>query len=111
MKRISKELVGASASMIILSVLKQGDSYGYEIVQKVKVLTNGEIRWQEASIYPVLKKLEGQGMIKSRWEVADGERPRKYYTILGEGVNQLDLDRHEWDLVQTVFGKLWGLEQ
>jgi PadR family transcriptional regulator PadR len=52
MKRISKELVGASASPIILSLLKQGDSYGYEMVQKVKELTNGAIKWQEASIYP-----------------------------------------------------------
>ncbi len=110
MKRISKELVGASASPIILSVLKQGDSYGYEIVQKVKELTNGEIKWQEASIYPVLKKLESQGMIKSRWEVADGERPRKYYTIQSEGVNQLESNQHDWNLVQTVFRKLWNFE-
>ena len=56
MKSISKELVGASATPIILSVLRNGDSYGYEIVQRVKELTNGEIKWQEASIYPVLKK-------------------------------------------------------
>ncbi len=110
MKRISKELVGASASPIILSILKQGDSYGYEIVQKVKELAYGEIKWQEASIYPVLKKLESQGMIKSYWKVQDGERPRKYYTIQNEGVNLLEANKHDWNLVQKVFGKLWSFD-
>ena len=85
MKSISKELVGASAIPIILSILKSGDSYGYEIVQKVKELTKGEIKWKEASIYPVLKKLENSGMIKSYWKVQKNERPRRYYTILADG--------------------------
>ncbi|MDP2114362.1 MAG: PadR family transcriptional regulator [Bacteroidota bacterium] len=109
MKSISKELVGASATPIILSVLKNGDSYGYEIVQRVKELTNGEIKWQEASIYPVLKKLEGAGMIKSYWKVQEGERPRKYYTILADGKEQLEQNMHEWQLVHSIFGRLWNL--
>ena len=110
MKSISKELVGASAIPIILSVLRNGDSYGYEIVQSVKELTHGEIKWKEASIYPVLKKLESSGMIKSYWKVLENERPRKYYTILADGKKQLEQNKYEWELVQAVFGKLWGLE-
>ena len=109
MKSISKELVGASAIPIILSVLENGDNYGYEIVQRVKELTRGEINWKEASIYPVLKKLETSGMIKSYWKVEDGERPRKYYTILADGKQQLQQNMHEWELVHSVFGKLWNL--
>jgi PadR family transcriptional regulator, regulatory protein PadR len=109
MKSIAKELVGASATPIILSVLKNGDSYGYEIVQRVKELTNGEIKWQEASIYPVLKKLENSGMIKSYWKVLEGERPRKYYSILSGGKEQLEHNMHEWRLVHSVFGRLCSL--
>jgi PadR family transcriptional regulator PadR len=109
MKSISKELIGASAAPIILSVLKNGDNYGYEIVQKVKELTNDDIKWKEASIYPVLKKLESRGLIKSYWEVADNERRRKYYTILPEGVKQFEHNMHEWELVYSLFGKLWNL--
>jgi PadR family transcriptional regulator, regulatory protein PadR len=107
MKSISKELIGASAAPIILSVLKNGDNYGYEIVLKVKQLTNDEIRWKEASIYPVLKKLESRGLIKSYWRVQDNERPRKYYTILAEGEKQFEHNMHEWELVYSLFGKLW----
>ena len=47
MVKVSKELVGASAIKIILSVLAQGDNYGYEILQKVKELSGGRIKWNE----------------------------------------------------------------
>ncbi len=109
MKSISKELIGASAIPIILSILKNGDNYGYEIVLKVKQLTNNEIKWKEASIYPVLKKLESKGYIKSYWKVQNNERPRKYYTILAEGKKQFEHNMHEWELINSLFGKLWNL--
>ena len=78
MKSISKELIGASAIAIILSVLRKGDSYGYEIVQQVKEVTNGGITWQEASIYPVLKKPENSGKIKSYWKYRKANVRRSY---------------------------------
>jgi len=108
MKSITKELMGASAIPIILSVLKQRDSYGYEIVQMVKDVTEGGINWKEASIYPVLKKLESNKMIKSYWKVQAGERPRRYYSILPEGQKQLEKNQHEWDLIHRVFDLLGG---
>lgn len=108
MKSIFKELIGASAKPIILSILKNGDSYGYEIVQKVKEITNGKITWKEASIYPVLKKLEDSGMIKSYWKVNEGERPRKYYTLLADGMKQLEYNRKEWEVMNGVFQDLWN---
>src|SRR5690554_5176834 len=106
MKSISRELMGASAIPIILSVLRNGDSYGYEIVQRVKEVTNGGITWREASIYPVLKRLEKSGLIKSYWKVQPDQRPRRYYTILPDGEVQLDKNRQEWELIQTVFEML-----
>ena len=108
MKSISKELIGASSIPIILSVLQNGDSYGYEIVQRVKELSDGGIKWKEASIYPVLKKLENSGMIKSYWKVQTGERPRRYYTLLADGKKLLEQNIQEWDLIQTVFSTLWN---
>jgi PadR family transcriptional regulator, regulatory protein PadR len=58
MGKISKELVGASAVPIILSILDKNESYGYEIMQKVKELSKTRIEWKEGSLYPVLHKLE-----------------------------------------------------
>ncbi len=105
---MSKELIGAFAMPIILTVLRNGDSYGYEIVQKVKELTNDEIKWKEASIYPVLKKMENGGMIKSYWKVQSNERPRRYYTILADGKKQLEYNKAEWEMVYSLLGQLWN---
>ena len=111
MSSIAKELIGASAVSIILSVLKGDDSYGYSIVQSVKELSDGQILWHEASIYPVLKKLENGGLIKSYWKINEGERPRRYYTILDDGKKQLQRNMHDLELVHTLFEKLRKLDK
>ena len=80
-KKIPKELMAASAAPIILSILQNSDNYGYEIVQEIKSITEGRTPWKEASIYPVLRKLENQGMIKSYWRKTPDERHRRYYAI------------------------------
>jgi DNA-binding PadR family transcriptional regulator len=105
-KSISKEIIGAFSVPIILSILQLGDYYGYEIVQCVKEKSNNEITWKEASIYPVLKKLEDKGLIKSYWKHIENERPRKYYTLLPDGVKQLEYNMHEWNTIQALFEKL-----
>jgi PadR family transcriptional regulator, regulatory protein PadR len=108
-QRISKDLVGASASSIILAILKKGDSYGYEMIQKVKEFTNGEVEWHEVGIYPVLKRLENEGMIKSYWKIY-GERQRKYFTLLEPGKKQLEENTREWNLVENLYKKLLSFE-
>ena len=85
MRAISKELRAASTEPVILSILSQGDSYGYEIVQKIKELSNGVIKWGDGSIYPVLKKLTNERKIQSYWKQMDNKRHRKYYTIHKSG--------------------------
>lgn len=108
MGKVSKELVGASAIKIILSVLVHGDNYGYEILQKVKELSGGRIKWNEGSIYPVLKKMEAQGMIKSYWRMEENERPRKYYSLLEPGKLELQTEKEEWNMVHAMLTKLWN---
>ena len=110
MGKVSKELVGASAIKIILSVLVHGDNYGYDILQKVKELSGGRIKWNEGSIYPVLKKMEVNGMIKSYWKVQDNERPRKYFTLLDQGKAELQNEKEEWNMVHSMLTKLWNLQ-
>lgn len=107
MRKISKELMGASSIPFILSILGESDSYGYEIMRKIKELSNGRIVWKEGSLYPVLKKMEKSGMIKSYWNVKDFDRPRKYYRILTEGNEALKQEKEDWALMQKVFNKLW----
>ena len=107
MNKISKELVGASAVPIILSILDEKESYGYEIMLKVKDLSNNCIEWKEGSLYPVLHKLEKNGLIKSLWKMADNGRHRKYYAINKKGRKALRKEIENWSLVENILKNLW----
>tara|TARA_R110002124_G_scaffold16700_4_gene71028 strand:- start:176 stop:517 length:342 start_codon:yes stop_codon:yes gene_type:complete len=77
----TNQLLKGSLSAIILKLLTDNEKmYGYEICQKVKQLTEGEIRVTEGALYPALHKLEGEGILVTHTEVVDG-RVRKYYAI------------------------------
>jgi len=85
----NKQFIKGSLNVIILKLLKdQKRMYGYEITQKVKELTNGEIMITEGALYPALHKLESEGLIASELEKVNG-RTRKYYLISAEGGEQV----------------------
>lgn len=110
MRGLTKNLIGASAASMILLILKDGDSYGYQILQRMKSLTEGELTWQEATIYPMLKELESKGMIKSYWKINESERARKYYTLLDKGKTRVTQDQKEWNFAKIMFSKIWSFE-
>jgi len=107
MSKISKELVGASAIPIILSILDKSESYGYEIMQSVKELSDNRIEWKEGSLYPVLHKLEKNGLIKSLWKMAENGRHRKYYAINKKGRKALQDEIDNWNLVHNMLSDMW----
>ncbi|MEL6251499.1 MAG: PadR family transcriptional regulator [Bacteroidota bacterium] len=65
MDKISKDLTAASSIPVILGILSKGESYGYEIIQEVKLLSSDKITWTDGMLYPVLHKLEKKGLISS----------------------------------------------
>jgi PadR family transcriptional regulator PadR len=96
---ISKDLVAASAVPLVLSILREGDSYGYAIIRRVAELSEGRLQWTEGMLYPVLHRLEAQGLVASVWRDAESGRRRKYYRIRREGLAELESQRDQWDAV------------
>jgi len=81
----SKELLKGTLSPIILSLLSEnGKMYGYEIFTKVKELSDGKIIIKDGSLYPILQKMNKEGLLTYE-EVSIGKRIRKYYFITAEG--------------------------
>ncbi|MCH2194376.1 PadR family transcriptional regulator [Kordia sp.] len=81
----SKELTKGILLPIILKLLSSGDKmYGYEISQKVRELTKGKIDISEGALYPILHKLEHQGVLETE-KVYIGKRVRKYYKVTNSG--------------------------
>lgn len=83
----SKELMKGTLRTIILKLLsEQEQMYGYEITQKVKLLTNGKIQLTEGALYPTLHKLEAEGFVTTE-KIAIGKRVRKYYKLTPSGTS------------------------
>lgn len=104
---VGKDLVAASATPLVLSILAEGDSYGYAILQRVSDLSGGHLCWTDGMLYPVLHRLERFGYVASRWESPLGGRRRKYYRITDTGRRQLEDQRRQWTLVNTVLRGAW----
>ena len=105
--KIAKDLVAASSVPLVLSILADGESYGYEIIQRVRELSGGEMEWTDGMLYPVLHGLERLGHVKARWAVAESGRRRKYYRITSEGRAQLAEDRKQWQAVDATLRGIW----
>ena len=105
---ISKDLMAASSTPIVLAILAEKDSYGYAILQRVRELSEGRIEWTDGMLYPVLHRLERLGQVEARWEVAESGRRRKYYRITSVGRTQLDEERKQWQAVDATLHSIWG---
>jgi DNA-binding PadR family transcriptional regulator len=94
----------------VLFILKENDNYGYAIIQRMKEITNGKLEWQEATVYPLLTKLEKEGSIKSYWSTIPGVRARRYYSIEEKGIKKLYENKEEWDLAHEILNKFWNFK-
>ncbi|MCB4798345.1 PadR family transcriptional regulator [Neotamlana laminarinivorans] len=106
----NSKLYKGSLTTIILKLLnEEGKMYGYEITQKVKQLTQGELKITEGALYPSLHKMEADGLLEV--EVVKVEnRLRKYYKLTENGtketVNKLEELQTYIKTMQTLMGKL-----
>ena len=108
--KIAKDLVAASAVPLVLSILEEGESYGYAILQRVRSLSDGDIEWTDGMLYPVLHRLEAQGYVRSRWGESETGRQRKYYALQTGGRKALAEQKEQWQVVLATLNKLWGVQ-
>lgn len=104
---ISRELKAASSKPIILSILAKGESYGYQILQDITKISEGNWKWSEAMLYPVLKRLSSEGLIESSWVRLENGRKRKYYRLTETGRQSLVTERVHWMSMNEVLSDLW----
>ena len=104
---VAKDLVAASATPLILAILAGGDSYGYAIIKRVRELSGGQMTWTDGMLYPVLHRLEKQGLVESYRDAGETGRERKYYRLRKEGTRALAEHRSQWMLVHNALQQLW----
>ena len=106
---IDKDLVAASATPLVLAILSDGESYGYAIIKRVAELSGGELQWTDGMLYPLLHRLERNGLVEAFWGRSETGRQRKYYRLTRAGAEQLDRHRRQWQVVDKAMRGVWRL--
>jgi transcriptional regulator len=106
MRRINKQLLDGNVETLILAVLQAGPSYGYAIAKELNARSEGILALGEGTLYPVLHRLEEEGLLASKWRLADNGRRRKYYRLNPKGRRALAVNREQWDTLAAVMRRV-----
>ena len=107
--KFEKSLMSGSTPMLVLSLLKDGDKYGYQMVEELAKRSDDTFQLKEGTLYPLLHNLEREGSVESFEKQSPQGRLRKYYRITKKGRGLLEEKEREWSLFsskvnQVVYG-------
>ena len=109
MVSIGPQIKRGSAELAILSVLAEGPLHGYQIAKSIEHQTRGLLRFNLASLYPLLYRMEKRGWVKGTWEDPPGGRRRRYYRLAAAGRRHLVPLREEWGRFFQALNRLAGV--
>ena len=100
---LDRELKKGSAELLILSLVEDQPRHGYDIGNLIEQRSKGRLRFNVASLYPLLYRLEKRGLVHGRWVEKAGQRRRRYYRLTTEGRQMLKQQRGQWrDFVKAM---------
>jgi PadR family transcriptional regulator PadR len=94
--RIRGQLLKGTTTLLVLTVLRDGELYGYEIAQRILEKSGGAFVPSEGSLYPALHSLEAAGALEASWRDGDRGPRRRYYKITRAGTGMLEEHAQEW---------------
>jgi PadR family transcriptional regulator PadR len=87
--------------MILLKLISERAMYGYELATTLERRAGPGFELKEGTLYPVLYRLENEGLVETRWETLERGVPRKYYTLTEKGAAHLERLVEEWQAFTT----------
>jgi PadR family transcriptional regulator PadR len=98
------ELRRGVLSIAVLSQLSK-EEYGYSLL---KALSDKGMEIDQSTLYPLLRRLESQGLLQSDWRIVDEARPRRYYVISPQGRKVLIQLKKEWSTMAETMNQMLG---
>lgn len=95
---VDKGLMGGSTVLMLLSLLAEKDCYGYEIIKEISERSQNVFQFKEGTLYPVLHRMENQGLVKSYRSKTESGKERKYYRLTAKGKEQLAEEKENWSV-------------
>ena len=107
---LDRELKKGSAELLILSLVEDRPRHGYDIGQLIELRSGGLLRFNVASLYPLLYRLEKRGWIRGRWVEKSGQRRRRYYRLTASGRKVLAAQRDGWLEFVEAISRITGIQ-
>jgi transcriptional regulator len=96
------DLVQGTLNLLILKVIALQPMHGWAIAQRIRQMSNDELRVGQSALYPALHKLEQQGWIASEWAPSENNRRAKYYKLTPEGRRALNAETAHWERLSAA---------
>lgn len=109
-QKLDRELKKGSAELLILSLVEVRPRHGYEISKLIDARSGGTLRFNVASLYPLLYRLEKRGWIQGRWVEKAGQRRRRYYKLTPAGKKVLAAQRSTWQSFVAAINRITEIE-
>lgn len=97
------ELVQGTLDMLVLNVLSLEAMHGWGIARRIQQVSREVLRVEEGSLYPALRRLELDGLIKAEWGRSENNRRARFYSLTRAGRRRLEDERDHWqELVAAI---------
>jgi transcriptional regulator len=100
------DLVQGTLHMLILKTLALEPIHGYGIGVRLEQISRGVFRVNAGSLFPALRRLERDGLIKGEWRVTENNRRAKYYSLTPDGRATLKRETHDWEVQSSAIARI-----
>jgi PadR family transcriptional regulator len=106
----SADLLRGALEPVILEVIAEGATYGYEIAKAIEQTSGGHLLAQEGTLYPALHRLEKRGLLEAEWGLSPEGRQRKHYRLTAQGRKERLALRKEWTEFSRAVNLILGIQ-
>lgn len=96
LRSFGQQLAKGTTPLLVLSVIAEGELYGYDIAQRIREMSGGAFAPSEGALYPTLHRLEAEGALEAVWRDSDRGPRRRYYRLTEQGRGLLAASKQEW---------------
>ncbi len=97
MKKQKADLLQGTLELLVLRLLRSGSLNGWDIMQRIQLVSGDVLSVTPGALYPALHRLEERGLISAVWATSDNNRKAKFYQLTTSGRKQLDAQRKQWE--------------
>jgi transcriptional regulator len=105
------DVLQGTLDLLVLRALRTAPMHGYNILDWLKRTTDGELRIEDAALYPALHRLEARAFIRSEWGVSENGRRAKYYELTRKGSRKLAQETATWERYASLMARVLGPQE